>query len=147
TWKYQYDYTPTVPGRHSARWVGVGTHPGAYVEVFDVLPANPPYLVSLADAKDQLKITDTSSDEQLRSFIESATYVVERIRGEAIVRRTVTEQHEVRTGRMVLNVSPVISLTSVVSTDGFLTWDPSSLLISPNGVISTKPWVGVNLMA
>lgn len=144
---YQYDYLTSQAGRHLARWVGTGANPGAYSEAFDVLPAAPPYLVSLADAKDQLHITDNQDDEKLRSFIESATSVVERIRGESIVRRTITEQHEVRTGQMVLNRTPVISLTSVVSTDGFLTWDVSSLLLSPNGVVSTKPWVGMSLMA
>src|SRR5438445_9125878 len=129
---YQYDYPTVQSGRHVARWVGTGTNPGAYVDVFDVISASPGYIMSLADAKEQLNITGTASDEELRVFLESATDVVERIRGQAMVRRTVTEEHEVRSGQLVLSLPPVVSLTSVKTTDGFITWDVTKLLVSPS---------------
>jgi hypothetical protein len=137
---YQYDFPTTQPGRHVAQWQGTGAGPGAYVEIFDVRTLTPGYLISLAAAKKQLRIPpiDTTFDEDIRGFIESATDAVERIRGEAIVKQTITEEHEVRTGRIALNKPPVVQLVSVVSTDGVITWPAANLLISPAGVVSTK---------
>lgn len=140
TGQYQYDYQTTQPGRHVARWVGTGANPGAYVEAFDVLDATPRYIISLADAKQQVNISDTSADDELRGYIESATDVVERVRGEAMVRRTFIEEHEVTYagGRMALSWTPVVSLVSVVMIDGWVTWDVSRLHVnSTTGVVST----------
>lgn len=140
TGQYQYDYQTTQPGRHIARWVATGANPGAYVEAFDVLDATPRYMISMADAKNQLNITGTSSDDELRVYLESATDVVERVRGEAMVRRTFIEEHEVMYagGRMALSWTPVVSLTSVVMIDGWVTWDVSRLHVNPiTGVVST----------
>jgi uncharacterized phiE125 gp8 family phage protein len=140
TGQYQYDYQTTQPGRHIARWVGTGANPGAYAEAFDVLDSTPRYMISLADAKSQLNITDTASDDELRVYLGAATDVVERVRGEAMVRRTFTEEHEVTYagGRMALSWTPVVSLTSVVMIDGWVTWDVSRLhLNQTTGVVST----------
>lgn len=142
TGQYQYDYQTTQPGRHIARWVGTGANPGAYVEAFDVLDSTPRYMVSMADTKNQLNIplADTSLDDELRVYLEAATDVVERVRGEAMVRRTFIEEHEVTYagGRMALSWTPVVSLTSVVMIDGWVTWDVSRLHLNPaTGVVST----------
>jgi hypothetical protein len=147
TGQYQYDYLTTQPGRHVARWVGTGTNPGAHVESFDVLDALPRYIISMADAKQQLNIpsTDTSSDDELRGYIEAATDVVERVRGEAMVLRTFTEEHEImNTGRMSLSRTPVVSLISVVSIDGWITWNVNSLHVNTKtGVVSTALYTGL----
>lgn len=140
TGQYQYDYQTVQSGRHIARWVATGANPGAYAEAFDVLDAIPRYIISPADAKRQLNITDTNSDDELRGYIESATDVVERVRGEAMVRRTFIEEHEVMYagGRMALSWTPVVSLTSVVMIDGWVTWDVSRLHVNATtGVVST----------
>lgn len=140
TGQYQYDYQTVQTGRHVARWLGTGANPGAYVEAFDVLDSTPRYMISMADAKQQLNITDTASDDELRAYLEAATDVVERVRGEAMVRRTFIEEHEVMYagGRMALSWTPVVSLTSVVMIDGWVTWDVSRLhLNQTTGVVST----------
>lgn len=142
---YKVDYTPTMAGRHTVAWVATGINASGSTDAFDVLPAVPGYVVSLTDIKTQLNIPagTTTNDEELRGFLGSATSVVERVRSEAVVRQTITEQHEVRTGRLVLNKTPVVSLTSVATTDGWISWDPAGLLISPSGVVMAKTMSGL----
>jgi hypothetical protein len=152
---YLYDYQTVQAGRHLARWVGTGTNPGAYVEVFDVRPAAPAYLISLADAKQQLNITSTASDEELRVYLEAVTAIAERIRGEALIRRTFTDEkylpdffrgygqvdaaqpYGTTTVRstVALNHTPAVSLTSVSRVNGSMTWDTTLLRLDPDGIV------------
>lgn len=156
TGQYQYDYQTTQSGRHVARWVGTGANPGAYVEAFDVLDALPRYLISMADAKKQLNITDTNSDDELRVYLESATTVVERIRNETVVQGTFVDElylpeyfrgigqvansampYGIDTARFRVTVAhtPAISLVSVVRADGTMSWDVANLHLDPDGIV------------
>lgn len=135
--QYQYDYLTTQAGRHLARWVGTGTNPGAYSEAFDVLPVAPPYMISLADAKQQLTITSTTADDELRRYLGATTGVIEEHLGQAVVRRSFTEEHSARSGSFVLNWTPAVSLISVARVDGTHTWDVSTLHVSPSGVVTS----------
>lgn len=136
TGQYQYDYQTVQAGRHTARWVGTVTNPGAHVEVFDVRPADVPYIISLADAKAQLNSNTTVNDEELRTYVEAATGVIERHLGIAVVRRSRTEEHIVRNG-LVLNWSPVVAVTSMALVDGTYTWNVADLHWSPAGVVTS----------
>lgn len=139
---YQYDYLTTQAGRHAAQWLGTGTNPGAQVEVFDVVDVAPRYMISLASAKEKLRMTDDTSDEDLRGYIESATAVVERVKGEAMVRRSFTEEREVRNGRLALSWVPDVVLTSIVSIDESITWDVSGLHVNPDTGVVSNPISG-----
>lgn len=142
---YQYDYQTLQAGRHSARWVGTGTNPGAQADVFDVRPASPPYLVSLADAKKQLNITNTADDEELRQVVEAATAAVERHLDMAVVMRTVVEHRDMGNPaicrepgvlqKFTVTKKPIASLTSVVSADGLTTWDVANMRGTDTGVV------------
>jgi hypothetical protein len=134
---YHYDYQTVQVGRHSVRWLGTGANPGAHAEAFDVRTANPPYLASPAALKAQLNMTGTADDDELRLYLEAATGVVERYLKRAVVRRTFTERHTVGHGKLILNWTPVVSLTSVETTDGVTTWDVSGLVVSAAGVVTT----------
>lgn len=142
TGRYQVDYTPTVAGRHSVRWVATSANASAYTDAFDVRDTTIPYIVSLADAKQQLNMTTTNDDEELRTFLEAASLVVARLRGEAVVRQTVVEEHNAH-GRVALNCPPVVSLTSVARVDGTYSWTVGDLHVSPAGVV--KPKLGLGL--
>jgi hypothetical protein len=152
--RYQTDYVPLVPGRYVARWVATGLNSSAYVETFDVRPADPGYLVSLSDAKRALNIelTDTSNDEELRSLVEAVTNAVELYLDQTVVRRTVVEQFsvgprwtrlnnwETRYGaayKLILAKRPVISVTSIVRPIDGVTWAGTDFtLIDPaSGVL------------
>lgn len=152
---YVYDYQTVQAGHHVAQWRGTGINPGAHVETFDVHTLTPGYLVSLAVMKEQLKLTTTATDEVLRGYIESATSGVERIRGEAIVKRTFVDELYLPEyfsagglspgmtldspssgrSRIALNHSPVISLTSIARVDGAMTWDVSNMRLDPDGIV------------
>lgn len=109
---YQATHQPTMSGRHAVQWVATGANASSYADVFDVRDPSPPYIVSLADAKQFLNITASADDEEIRGYIESATRVVENIAG-PVLPRTYSEVHQ--SGRViVLNHAPVISLTSLI---------------------------------
>lgn len=134
------DYVTTQVGRHA--WRMVTSNPTtAYTDVFDVRPAVPVGIVSLADARAQLNLgaTETADDDELRSFIGAATGAVERALGRAVVRRTVVERHEVcgTVSDLLLRQVPVLSLTSVVSADSSATWIVSNLRVdSDTGLVT-----------
>jgi len=114
TGRYDYDYPTVQAGRHAVRWVATGINAGAYTDVFDVRPAAPPLLFSLASAKAQLDLTTTTDDEELREYIAATTQAVEFFIG-AVVRRTVTQVVRGGTDRVVLDTTPVLALTSMTA--------------------------------
>lgn len=141
TGRFTVDYVATMAGRHTERWTS--TSPAtARSDTFDVRPAAPAYIVSLADAKKHLNKAagSTIDDEELRPFIEAATEVVEDLAGEAVIRRTVVERVTIRGSRLALTSVPVVSLTSMVSLDGAQTFDVAAWDVDPaSGIISALP--------
>lgn len=111
---YAYDYPTTLAGRHAVRWVATGLNAGAYTDVFDVREAAPAQLFSLASAKAKLDIpaTSTSSDEELREFIEATTAAVEFFVG-PVVRRTVQQVVCGDREAWVLHTTPVLAVTAI----------------------------------
>lgn len=117
TGKYTVDYVSVQAGRHAVRWVFT-TPASAYTDSFDVREATPPLILSLADGKAHLNISSTTHDEELRSWLETVTSVVEHFAG-ACVRRTVTEDHDhlpvYGAEAVALRTTPALSLTSVLA--------------------------------
>ncbi|KAF4408658.1 phage head-tail connector protein [Streptomyces lycii] len=113
--QYVHDFVSAVPGRHLVRWVW--SDPAcAYTDQFDVRPAAPPLIVSLADAKAHLNITSTREDAELRRMIETVTSGVEGFCG-IVARRTFTEvRHLSSLGvrSVALRHTPVISVETPV---------------------------------
>ncbi|MFJ9374431.1 head-tail connector protein [Streptomyces sp. NPDC101455] len=92
-------------------------------------------IVTLEEAKKQLKILDddTAADEELQAYVDAITTVVEEYKHEVIEPREVREDLEVRACRRfrLWNV-PVLSLTSVTSVVGSMTWDVSTMRPNPD---------------
>lgn len=137
---YELSYVPLVAGRYVVH-VAATAPTAAISDQFDVRPAAPAYLVSLADAKARLNIdpTDYTFDEELRQLIEAATIAVERHLRQVVARRTVVETVEVLpqwaglchwTGVAWLSYTPALSVTSVVSLDGLTSWPVGNLMLS-----------------
>lgn len=123
------------------RWKLVVTGAGAGVgygsfEVFDPFEAT---LINLADARTQLQIDpdDRTDDDLIQEWVAGITAVVEQYKHEIIVPRTVTEELPLDFGRRLFRVysAPVISLISVVSWDGSMTWDVSNMRASSSGLV------------
>lgn len=146
TGRYQADYVPAAAGRYLARWVSTGPAT-AFSDAFDVRSAAPAYVFSLADAKAHLNITSTTNDEELRGWLDVATEIVEQLAAEVTARRSITERFQAdcwpalsvsrywSTSSLVLTYRPVLSLTSVTSLDGTVTWDVNNLDVDPSSGI------------
>jgi uncharacterized phiE125 gp8 family phage protein len=82
-------------------------------------------LVTLAEVRDALGITDTSSDTALTRYINRASAAVENHCGRIFARQTYTQT--VRTDRarpsILLEQHPIVSITSVVEDDTTLETD------------------------
>lgn len=141
---YTYDYATVQAGRHTARWVATGLNAGAYTDSFDVREATPPGILSLADAKAHLNKTDTTDDDEIRSWVESITSGIEGLCGPVVV-QTVTERHRFRrAATIVLRRPPVLSLTSAtaVLTAG-TSYDVADLTVDPVTGLVERPDGGV----
>jgi hypothetical protein len=108
-----YTYTTTQAGRHTVLWVSTGPS-DAYSDVFDVASPSSQFLISLADAKAQLRVSNTANDEELRLYLAAITAVVERRTG-PILQATHTQVTEAK-DTIVLQRAPVVSVTSIVPT-------------------------------
>jgi hypothetical protein len=151
--RYQCDYSPTMAGRHTVRWVATGTNTSSYSDVFDVRPASPGYIVSLSDVRAFLN-KSTVDDETLRGYIEAATVVIENWRNEKIVRSTVVDRISTFRGvntmtrntrgyeagyqaggamrQLTLSTGPVLAISSVARADGSYAWDTAALDVDLN---------------
>jgi Phage gp6-like head-tail connector protein len=138
TGQYRVTYVPTVEGRFAWRFVTT-TPSTAYQDVFEVRSTVSPALLSLADAKAHLNITSTSSDDELREFLEAATAAIEEKVG-PIVRRTHTEQFTGGGCRIYLHNTEVLAVTALtLISDGSTPVSLSELNINGSrGVITRK---------
>ena len=130
--KLRVDYVTTQVGRHA--WRMVTSNPTtAYSDVFDVRPAVPVGIVSLADARAQLNFgtSETADDDELRGFIGAATGAVERALGRVVVRRSFTDRFTINGSatELLLRNVPVLSVTSVALVGGGMSWDPANLYV------------------
>jgi hypothetical protein len=134
---YGADYVPAAEGPY--RWWLRTTGPAtAKTGSFYVNPSIERSIISLADARAQLNMVSTASDEELRQVISAATEAVELYLKRAIVRATHIDYLTVRSGQSpCLMWTPVLSLTSVATVDGDTTWGVADLFVEPNsGVVS-----------
>jgi hypothetical protein len=117
------DFTPTQFGLHSVHWAT--TVPTTAED--DVFVAERPasLLVSVDEAVNHLRaagiITSDADRETLQWLCMVATDAVERDLGRVVVRRTVTETLDGGRSTVVLNSTPVISVTTVTENGSSLT--------------------------
>jgi hypothetical protein len=117
--QYSYDYATTQAGGHVARAVGTA-QPFAHTSVFDVEPAADISIVSLSNVKKQLTKTTTTDDDEIRSYILSATENIEATCGVCRI-RSFTER-ATGSGTLVLTNRPVITLTTITP---IYSWSPT----------------------
>jgi hypothetical protein len=120
---YNCDFSPSQTGRHAVRWVATGTNASAYVDDFLVRDFAELGIVGLAEAKEYLNIpaTDTTNDEELRSFIDSASDLAESYVGQVLGRRTFTnELYDGGTEFIRIRNPKALSITSVYENDALV---------------------------
>lgn len=136
TGEYHADVDVTEEGRWTFRWVSTGAVIASESGVFVARAASPLGIVSLAEAKDHLQITTEIDDDELREWIDTATEWVEDRIG-PVVRRTVTESHRLGnySDTLVLNESPVVSITSITTTN------PTPTFGFDSGITTATPYL------
>jgi hypothetical protein len=141
--QYRLTYQTTIPGRYTAHAATTGPVT-TWDDEFDAAPTPWPAMVSLTDAKAQLKIpvTDHTLDDLLRDYLSGITGAIEEYKHEVIVRRTITDELDLSGGgwygqrrQFRLWSAPVISLISVTSWDGTTTWDITQMRVTASGVV------------
>lgn len=138
TGQYSADYTATLEGLHTVSWVVTGANATAYRDVFNVREITEQAL-ALAEARKQLRLTTTDRDDDLRLFIAAATIAVEDHTGRKLVRRTVTEKHYNVRGTLILNRTPVFTLTAVSTVDAATTWTVADLDVDTDtGIVRAR---------
>lgn len=88
------------PGRYLLHWADT-TGPVTHADVVDVWPADPRFLISLADARAALRFRDkdaAASEDDLRLYIAAATEVLEDITGAILIRTIVQPSDGGRSG-------------------------------------------------
>lgn len=116
TGQYVATYVPTMVGRFQIHWVTASPQ-AAFSDVFDVRDLAKRSIISLSGAKRHLNMSPlvTKDDEEIRDMVEAVTSVIERYRGETVVRRTVVEKNVMGYGnRLVLMHKPIVSITSIL---------------------------------
>jgi uncharacterized phiE125 gp8 family phage protein len=141
--RYSALFVPAQAGRHVVRWSATGAYAAAQTDVLNVAAAaDSVALISLLEAKQHLNMDLGSgdNDDELRGFITAASRVVERYTKQVIARRTVVEDATPdRSGVVVLQTAPVLSVTSATSLDGATTYD-ATVLDAANGIVSVPAW-------
>ena len=91
---YNCDFQPTQNGRHAVKWVATGTNASAYSDEFLVRDFTELGIVGLDEVKNHLNIplTDTTLDDELRSFIDAGSDLAESYVGQILGRRTFTSE-------------------------------------------------------
>lgn len=95
-------------------------------------------IVTLDQVKDKLNIDsdDTSQDIELQDYLDAVTTPVENQLREIVDVRDFTEDLELH-GRVKFRLTntPIISLASLVSLDGVVTYDVANLKVEPGGLV------------
>ena len=139
---YTAQFTSTEPGHHVILWQSTdSTYPGAYADSFEVQAAADPTIVSLLEAKEILRLTGTTSDDQiLHGYNAAATQVAEHFCG-AVVTRQRTEVVRASGRALLLSHTPVrtdlgTTIDATYQRDGSTT----------NGLVSITPLLSYGFM-
>jgi len=107
------EYQPASPfavtqaGHHLWAWQATGASLGAYVDSFEVRVAPDPTIISLAEARDILKMgSDTSRDSIIRGYSQAVTEWVEYVVG-PVVTQQVTEVVRAQGTVLILSKPPI----------------------------------------
>jgi hypothetical protein len=127
------DYPTVQAGRHQFVLSTTGPQT-AFRDVFDVRQAELNNIVSLAETKTHLNISNDGTDSEIRGFIEAVTSICAFYCG-TLFPTTYTETHEVCRDTVVLRHYPVISVSEIDTVGTGSTVAVADLDIGEGGVL------------
>jgi hypothetical protein len=139
---YTADFPATQAGHHVILWVATDpTYPGAWADSFEIQESADPTIVSLAEAKNILQLTNTTAfDMLLQGFNAAATEVAEWACG-AVVTRQRTELVRANGRALQLSHAPVrTDLGTTIDT----TYQRNGA--TTNGLVSITPLLSYGFM-
>jgi uncharacterized phiE125 gp8 family phage protein len=86
---------------------------------FEIITPAANYPVTLAEAKEHLRVDHTDEDSSIWTMISAATVYVENYTGLSLIARTVEARYE-KLGNLLLPSSPIISITSITTSEGVM---------------------------
>jgi hypothetical protein len=111
TGAYSYVYFPATTGAY--RYVWTTTSPASASDGTFYVAASSQAIVTAADVRTHLNLTDATQDVELQGFISAAQAMVENITG-PVLPQVVTETFDGGQVHLVLSEYPVLSIASVV---------------------------------
>ncbi len=134
---YRAGVAVDAPGTWQVNWQATGVNESAHDETFNVRdPAAWP-VISLADVRAHLNITDTSSDDELRRIVDVASATGESWTGRVFGRRTCVDVVSGAGPYLALKSCPVISVSAVVE-NGTTVPATGWALTSPEGGVLSR---------
>jgi hypothetical protein len=135
---YSAVYTTTQAGHHIWTVIIPGTTPGSYTDSFEVQAATDPTIVSLAEAKEILKLQATAQfDMQIQGHNAAVTDVIEYYCG-PVVQKTITEELPSRGTELMLSKPPVLQLTAWTSVPAQFAAAGITLPVPPSPMLRTR---------
>lgn len=133
---YSASVPSSLPGRYLLSWSKDATPDAAFTDVLNVWPADPRFMLSIADVREYvgLAATDTSADSKLRLFSASATVVIEDIVGAVLVRTVTQKANGGKTG-VALWERITESADITVTVDGTVQTEDTDYTIDRNAAI------------
>lgn len=139
---YTSSVVTTQSGHHRVNWVASAPNAAAYADVFEVLTADPRFLISLDAGRKALRKSagDTIDDEELRDYIAAVTPVVEDLTGPLLAAtRTYTTSGG---GQSILLPALPSAVISVTESGALLTPNAQYTVNLSSGVVTrgTQYW-------
>ena len=133
TGRLTVDYPTVQAGRHT--FVLATTSPQtAFRDVFDVRTPELRNIVSLKDAKRHLNVTNDTTDDEIRGFVESVTSIVEGYVG-TLFPIEYTETVEANGATVPLQHYPVTEVASITAVRSGATVDPANVDVDEYGIL------------
>lgn len=119
---YTASFTTTQPGRHLLTW-SRGTD--RQVDIFDVWPADPRYLISLDDAAAAIGAMPAADKADLPLYVAAATYMIELLAGPVLL---TSKTHRADGARYAYNL-PALPVTVTQVKVSSVVQDPSAYVV------------------
>jgi uncharacterized phiE125 gp8 family phage protein len=134
---YSYVYLPATTGAY--RYVWTTTSPASASDGTFYVAASCQAIVTAAEVRAHLNLTDATQDVELQGFISAAQAIVENITG-AVVPAVYTETYDGGMTAIILRHTPVLSITSVTEN-----WGPTAYTLTNQPVGSSVDAWGYDL--